>query len=261
MRSRLGMVAVLLTCAACALPGEDGKPRTLVDPVSADVAVACEQTARPGCLAACKNTGACFTGGASDVNDVHCTERSVTFWLGDATGDFKQCFLPAGSFLPDSESDNALVAARKRAFMTATTWNGDLASAGGTADVLIGADLLCADAAASANLAGKWKAFLGTESADPAERMLAHGGWYTVARSARLYSNISEIGVSAVESIEVTDESGSVTMNTAWIGKGCAGWTTSSKGERTGRSMRYTNSAASTSASCDEKHALLCLEQ
>ncbi len=250
------IVLALSFCGvACVLPWEEGEAPPVVDPVSADVAAACERTATPGCLATCKNTGKCFTGDANEVRDVHCNEQWVTFYSRGTT--FEDCLLTSGSTVPDTGTDLTIVAARKRAFVTNDTWDGNLVEAGGDPDALRSADRLCSNASTKVGLAGIWKAFVATSSTAASKRVM-DGPRYTISRSKLLFANLAELDSATPDLSGITDETGAATGNDVWSGEGCSNWTSASI-EAKGAAKAV--SGYSATDDCEQKNSLLCVEQ
>ena len=278
----------LLVCAsllrsltsACVLPWGDskgtssssngsGSGTSSTSNVSSEIAAACEKFAPPGCITACKTVGDCSTDDASFITSIDCGPGNyITFKTknGGST-----CFLDSGP-VSDSAEDEAIASARKRAFVTSSSWTGNLVSAGKGADGLASADKLCSQAATAAELGGKWKAVLGTSVSGADERITeSKGGWYNVTRSALLYSNKANLSTTVRDYSQLTDENGTGTYSgsgsqyTWWtLGSSapedtCGDWTGSGS-YGSARSSSYFIDAAS-SYRCDEKASLFCVEQ
>lgn len=242
----------------CALPWSgSGEPSTITPALASDdIQAACEKYAAPGCITACKKTGRCFTEDPSLISAVTCNGAYVSFERGwTSTG----CNL--SEIVAESEEDDALASARKRLFVTHNSWTGDLASAARTTDGITGADKLCTQAAAGAELGGKWKAFLSTLSRDGADRISdVDGGWYDVRRSSFVFANRSSFARGPHSYNSFLDESGASANNIVWTGDAsstCADWTSNSGIGAT----KINDFESAYSQYCSGSASLLCVEQ
>jgi hypothetical protein len=136
----------------------------------------------------------------------------------------------------------------KRVFITSAGVTGDLRTAGSGSDGFAGADNLCMAEAASANLCGTWKAFLGGwhagQEVDPVARFTGNGPWYA-GNGEVAFADKDALRGAASESLNWFANGTPSSVSLAWTGvayapgvsaKSCRGtdgesWTTSSDAE------------------------------
>lgn len=125
-------------------------------------------------------------------------------------------------------------AAVKRVFVTSATYSGDLATEGGSASGLAGADSLCNQLGAT--LSGTWIAWL-SEDSSAFDRVTGQGPWYRVDGTTLVFSDrealkglplvpiaTDELGLTHTSNVHAwtgTDVGGTV----AATGRRCLGWT------------------------------------
>ncbi len=181
----------------------------------------------------------------------------------------------------------------KRVFVTSTSYNGDLKTAGGGATGLQGADNLCQARANVASLGGTWKALLADSTTNAFDRlgynwdlltdlkgrtvMTRLGAWGRIGWD---YSeNISSINghgrpQSLLQPIYISDLGSQSLNSTAWtgfssdgfnaVGFMCNNWTTSSSGSYGGwgSANRISDLWASGGTTfCNDTQPLYCFEQ
>lgn len=183
------------------------------------------------------------------------------------------------SVLPEPEPaelpDGAL-----RVFVTASSYSGDL---GG----LAGADALCADAAAGAELGGRWIAWLSDGQTDALDRIDGDGPWYRLD-GRRAFNNAAQLRAQPLAPLSV-DQFGEDVYEDVWTGTDnggrgvtfegidfCADWTSREPyEEREGSIWPIKAAVGSSSATdgwtytgdwqsgleCSERNHLYCFEQ
>ncbi len=274
------IVGISLTNAACVLPWGDGKgtdssgtgsSNSAVANVSEEVAALCEKLAPAGCVTACKTVGDCSLSDLSLITKVDCSSSySISFETKSGNRDY--CGIDAND-LADNEDDQAIVAARKRVFVTSSEWTGNLVASGKGADGISSADKLCSQAATAAELGGKWKAVLGTAASSAEDRITdSKLGWFDVTRSVLLFSNKANLSTTIRDSRSLTDENGSqnsyaITYGYVWwtIGSStadetCADWTNGESSYGSARRCAYFDGSTG-SLSCSSEASLFCVEQ
>lgn len=157
----------------------------------------------------------------------------------------------------------------KRAFVTSTTFTGDLRADVGGATGVDAADTICQTAADGVLLGGKWKAFVDEGTLRAHERIADVGPWYEVRAAGetplRLFNNRANL-LSAPLSKLNRDERGRTTYGDAWTGAGqersCLGWTTTSGYGVVGRVGGESDwRATSSTEGCYGRNHLYCFEQ
>ena len=138
-----------------------------------------------------------------------------------------------GSAIDGGTVDGAAVDAgpRKRVFVTAANWTGNLRLAGGTETGVEGGDVLCNDAAAGAQLGGSWQAWLGTTGLTAKERIHWSGPWYLVDGTTLVFASREQLASNPTSAI-LLEESGEQVEPGTWVWTGshvadldCGGWT------------------------------------
>lgn len=147
-----------------------------------------------------------------------------------------------------------------RVFVTRMEFTGDLAGAAGTASGISGADALCASAARSAHLGGRWNAWLSDSTTQAEARtQIAASGYYNV-RGGLLFRRLQDVKGGRLDRYVTTDEWGSTLGVFTWTGTGvgastCGDWTQSSpESEGTALGAVY-------SLPCDTPAHLICFER
>lgn len=193
--------------------------------------------------------------------------------LSSIPHDFSQ---PADLAIPPDMAC-APVANAKRVFVTSTTYNGDLKTAGSGTDGLDGADKLCQARADAVSLGGTWKAWLSSSTMDAISRITDVGPWYLPDRCDMVFASKSAIS-SGDPLIAINhDETDTVVMNVAiWTGTaddgsyegdGCSDWTDGTSGAQAavGTAAPGVFPGFWTSGifpqNCDGNLRLLCFEQ
>lgn len=130
------------------------------------------------------------------------------------------------------------------AFVTSAEFDGDLARAGGAATGLLGGDALCQAAAADAELAGTFRAWLSDGTTNAIDRLADVGGWYTISwywPPRQIFADAAQLATGP--SASFTDEHGNYVSRHPWTGTkadgtratssvpqgsaNCLGWTAS----------------------------------
>ncbi len=159
--------------------------------------------------------------------------------------------------------------ARKRAFVTSTTFTGDLRADVGGATGVDAADIICQTAADGVLLGGKWRAFVDDGTLRAHERITDVGPWYDVRPEgetpAKLFNNRANL-LSAPLSKLNRDERGKSTYGSAWTGSGegksCGAWTSTSTYGVVGRVGGEADwRATSSSDYCSDRNHIYCFEQ
>jgi hypothetical protein len=117
-------------------------------------------------------------------------------------------------FQPDAAVDTA---PKPRAFVTSTSYSGDLKTAGAGSSGLDGADKLCQAASTAAGLAGTFKAWLSDSTTNAIDRLTDVGGWYMVGGQAfELFD--SKAALVSPPANPFADETGAVVDSEPWTG-------------------------------------------
>jgi len=166
----------------------------------------------------------------------------------------------------DSQGAPALVPdGGLRVFVTRMEFTGDLAGAAGTASGISGADALCASAARSAQLGGRWNAWLSDSTTQAAARtQIAASGYYNV-RGGLLFRRLQDVKGGRLDRYVTADERGSSVGVFTWTGTGvgattCGDWTQSSP-ESEGTALGPVYSSAGSTLPCDTPAHLICFER
>lgn len=240
--------------------GTDDTGTSTTENVSSEVSALCDKLAPPGCITACKRTGTCFKGEASEIAEITCESTYLTFI--NKTGSQEDLCSKSAT---DTAADKKIGAARKRIFMTSKTWSGDLKTAGKGTDGISGADNLCAQAVTAAELGGTWKALLATESSEATARITeAPGGWYNLSRSVRLFANLATFDFPLAEGRSLTDETGSLQVEYARIGSPtytCSSWSASGTGGAGGAVPTKDKHFVEGTMDCYSATSIVCVEQ
>ncbi|GAC1569834.1 MAG: hypothetical protein NVS3B20_01010 [Polyangiales bacterium] len=127
---------------------------------------------------------------------------------------------PAGDAGPDSETNNEsgppaetsvvdapkeTTSGKKRVFVTAGKWNGDLRSAGKGASGVEGADNLCNASALGAGLPGTFRAWLSTTGEGAPARIAEVGPWYLVD-GTKVFSSKASFKSGPLTAIKLTEK-------------------------------------------------------
>lgn len=173
--------------------------------------------------------------------------------------------------------DARCIEPRKRIFVTAGEYTGDLATAGGETYGLEGADSICQTEANAQNLGGTWKAWISTSLTDAADRVEDVGPWYFVDNRQRVAHNLAEFVTSGPErAIEMTPDGTVINAprgERVWTGtrangrfteSTCRDWTSESDTYWGWAGFTDTTNTAWTEGldyGCDGTYRLYCLEQ
>jgi hypothetical protein len=162
--------------------------------------------------------------------------------------------------------------ARKRVFITAGSWNGDLKTAGGGSDGLDGANKLCQTAATNATLGGTWVAWLSDSTHDAKDRIADVGPWYRID-GMMVFANKAALTGHPMVAISVTETGGTPTGSAQFPFTGtldggtkdtnlCGDWTVTTGNGRCGVYNATNNNWTQGSAlSCGVSYSLYCFEQ
>lgn len=212
---------------------------------------------------------------SKELIGLSCTDDSLTFYFRE--GGSSGCGIPGGSSSP-ARPPRGSAADAKRAFLTSVTYNANLQRGGGASSGLAGADKLCHEVAASAELGGTWRAWLSDSSTDAIDRIEDASPWYNTDRSAVLFPNKASLGTKPYDTFGplLLDERGARfapgARMYAWTGtegggRGsqytCTDWTSESFTEF-GEYVTASYAAGwnnGTIQECGGKAALFCLEQ
>jgi hypothetical protein len=162
---------------------------------------------------------------------------------------------------------------KRRVFVTAATFPGDLKTAGGGSGGLDGADKLCNMAAAGAQLTGTFTAWLATANLDATARITVDGQW-ALADGTIAFPNRAALATGPSTSLAF-DEKGMpvVAITRVWTGTlasgahgslNCADWTNATSmnsgvaGDVSSKTSSWTSANAAT---CDQMSHLYCFEQ
>ena len=154
----------------------------------------------------------------------------------------------------------------RRAFLTSTTYSGNLKIAGNASSSgYEGANTLCARHAADAGLGGQWIAFVGSIANAPATRVSGSGPWSKRLPDGGQSVAIVSLASALVASVDV-DERGGAASGEIWSGRAgpaCSDWhaetgegIVGSPTPAAGIGWQNTGSRV-----CNLKFSLLCLEQ
>ncbi len=156
-----------------------------------------------------------------------------------------------------------------RIFITKTTFNGDLRTAGKSSDGLTAADALCQLSADTLSLGGTFRAYIGTKTVNAIDRVPAVGPWTTLptAFGSSTVNDAKSMGL-AIDNL--TTETGDVTAHPYWSGAGlggvstgkdCDAWTHAGDGINGHYGSSTSGFTGDTSdQSCSWSAALLCFE-
>jgi len=122
---------------------------------------------------------------------------------------------PGDSAVADSATDAPPAA--KRFFVTSSTYNGDLKTAGAAADGLTGGDNLCKTAAMSASLGGTWRAWLSGDSVNAIDRINDVGPWHLVG-GAVVFTNKDNLKTVPLTDINYDEKGQQIATGAAWTG-------------------------------------------
>ncbi len=170
--------------------------------------------------------------------------------------------------LPDSGTDTALPGGTpQRLFVTRALFTAD--ALGG----LSGADRLCANAAQTAGLGGRWTAWLSSASTDAIARITSAGPWALVGTSRVVFATREQLRGYPSAPLERDEYGGEVFAPSYWTGtklmgvrhpdEHCNSWTSG------GHEKGMTGSGSFTSehwteglwSFCNSERRLLCFEQ
>lgn len=163
----------------------------------------------------------------------------------------------------------------KRVFVTKTSYQGDLRTAGAGTSGIDGADRLCALAATAGSLGGTWKAWISDESTNAIDRISDVGPWFLSNRVTKAFNNKANLATSPLVAIN-QDEDGSTIgfQDFVWTGTSaggnrktgdnCSSWASSSssvsglKGDTVNADSSWT---AWGGDACHASARLFCIEQ
>lgn len=226
------------------------------------------------CDASCVDLGcASIAKNPDDVVGIRCDSSNIQFYYSTSQNS-AQCSAAGSGTAREAQGEAATA---KRIFITKATYDGDLAGAGGKATGLAGADALCEQAAASAELGGTWKAWLSDSTTDAIDRIDDASPWYNVDRSAILFPNKATLGTKPYDTFGpiLLDETGGTVGSSAlaWTGTQgggraadyvCNDWTSASTsvyGEYFTATSATLWNDGSFFKECFFSHALVCIEQ
>ena len=175
---------------------------------------------------------------------------------------------------PDAAVDTT---PKPRAFVTSTSYSGDLKTAGAGTSGLDGADKLCQVASTAAGLAGTFKAWLSDSTTNAIDRLVDVGGWYVVGTDFELFD--SKAALVSPPANAFADETGALVGGEPWTGTlsngtentndgfvgtsgNCASWTASSMDSgATGASLQPGEWTQSAAYQCQNLRPIYCFQQ
>ncbi len=178
----------------------------------------------------------------------------------DSTGDVVSCTQPF--------SYRFNLVASPRAFVTSTSYNGNL---GGTA----GADAKCQAQADASGLGGTWKAWIADAPTGlPNTRFTGNGPWYKVNSTVKIADNLADLSDGSIDALLNNTELG-VLVNPSnkvvWTGiaqpnsvglQTCTNWTGTAGSGRRGSTVRSNTQWVDAGTSiCTGPRGLYCFEQ
>lgn len=171
-----------------------------------------------------------------------------------------------------SVSDGA-VSDRKRVFVTSASYSGNLVATGNGSSALDAADKLCAAAAASVPLGGRWKSWLSDAATNAIDRIDDVGPWYQLD-GHKTFNDKAGLRSSALVRLSITEQGVDSTSATVWTGtetgglkspSRCSDWTVGNSGSVRAQvgSTSYTSdwTATTTFACVNLELPIYCFEQ
>lgn len=125
-------------------------------------------------------------------------------------------FLPCMNGCEPSDAggtaDGQDITPRRHVFTTSTVYDRDLRAAAGSDDGISGADWICAQAAAGANLQGTWVAWISDVGHDAIDRIQDLGPWYLM-NETRAFNNKANLATTPLVPIDITEHGLPVPVN------------------------------------------------